>query len=157
MKVTKSGLEALTGKALSVTWIYQQKQHELYTSGCWSPYIQWIIFFCFIFYAANIKSLIDCRFPQDGQDLLYSYGVLAMMPISFLNTEDLVNYGCKEIEQLTTPENTIMLFVCYPKLWISTAQKKIWLRWRSAHWRTTRGLKQNGLPVFKKIKEQQTR
>ena len=30
-----------------------------------------------------------------------------MMPISFLNTEDLVNYGCKEIEQLTTPENTI--------------------------------------------------
>ena len=30
-----------------------------------------------------------------------------MMPISFLNTEDLVNYGCKEFEQLTTPENTI--------------------------------------------------
>ena len=30
-----------------------------------------------------------------------------MMPISFLNTEDLVNYGYKEIEQLTTPENTI--------------------------------------------------
>ena len=30
-----------------------------------------------------------------------------MTPISFLNTEDLVNYGCKEIKQLTTPENTI--------------------------------------------------
>ena len=51
--------------------------------------------------------LLTADSPQDGQDLLYSYRVPAMMPISFLNTEDLVNYGCKEIEQLTTPENTI--------------------------------------------------
>ena len=33
-----------------------------------------------------------------------------MTPISFLNTEDLVNYGCKEIKQLTTPENTITYY-----------------------------------------------
>ena len=100
----------------SIHWLLTSKQgffsfqHELYTSGCWSPYIQWIIFFYFIFHAANIKSLIDCRFPEDGQDLLYSYGVLAMTLISFQHRDDLVNYRCKEIKQLTTPENTITYY-----------------------------------------------
>ena len=100
----------------SIHWLLTSKQgffsfqHELYTSGCWSPYIQWIIFFYFIFHAANIKSVIDCRFPEDGQDLLYSYGVLGMTLISFQHRDDLVNYGCKEIKQLTTPENIITYY-----------------------------------------------
>ena len=33
-----------------------------------------------------------------------------MTLISFLNTDNLVNYGWKEIEQLTTPENTITYY-----------------------------------------------
>lgn len=51
----------------------------------------------FIFNVANIKSLSDCRFPEDGQDLLYSFSVLAMRPIIFLSTEDLVIMDAKKL------------------------------------------------------------
>ena len=51
-----------------------------------------------MFHAAYIKILSVSRFPGDDQDLLYAFNVLAMRPISFLSTEDLVKYGCKEIE-----------------------------------------------------------